>query len=347
MFVSSDPKSQAPPRHHESKANFSNSDYYSKDTTQTKLSSHGENRQQRNDRPPRFHRDADFPKPGQEPLSNCTTSQTSVQAQQWKGQERWSRGTSDRPQNDRREMRDEQIFPSSFTATFTRSKEPQHQMELSGSYHQRSRNGDGGGNVTGPSHRRGLKDNEPISKLTNSTASELDGKGNNKQTGRIEERNNSRRMGKTDRPISDHLGQERDSGPPNFNLRGGSTGMFQEAGISRNCHFQNGDIENKRTGPIKPPNPLFPLNREQPLKKNTSNNTGPKRRSGQGKGPRGLEKSHIVEHTWKPGDQCLALYWEDGKVCLFWNGNIAIVYNNRYVCFQFTVCHVRKKSLVK
>uniref|UniRef100_A0A8C4EWX5 Survival of motor neuron-related-splicing factor 30 n=1 Tax=Dicentrarchus labrax TaxID=13489 RepID=A0A8C4EWX5_DICLA len=326
VFSIDESKNQAPQRHHESKGNFSNSDYYSKDTSQTKFSSHNEHRQQRNDRPPRFHRDTDFPKPGQEPLSNCTTPQTSAQAQQWKGQERWSRGTSDRLQNDRREMRDEQIFPSSFTTTFTRSKEPQQQMEFGGSYHQRSRNGDGGGNMTGPSHRRGGKDTAPTSKQTNFAGSEVDGRGSNKRTDRTEEPNNSRRMGKADRPHSDHLDRQRDSGPPNFNLRGGSSGPSQEAGLSRDCqimtgdpsHFQNGDMEHKRTGPIKPPTSSFPP-KELPPKKNAPNNPGSKRRSGQGKGqgqgqgPRGSEKSHIVERPWKPGDQCLALYWEDSK----------------------------------
>uniref|UniRef100_A0A3B4WMY8 Survival of motor neuron-related-splicing factor 30 n=1 Tax=Seriola lalandi dorsalis TaxID=1841481 RepID=A0A3B4WMY8_SERLL len=286
-------KSQAPQRHHESKANFSNSDYYSKDTSQSKFSSHYDHRQQRNDKPPRFHRDTDFPKPGQEPLSNCTTSHTSAQAQQWKGQERWSRGTSDRSQNDRRETRDEQIFPPSFPTTFTRSKEPQQQMEFSGSHHQRSRNGDGGGgNMAGLSHRRGVKDNVPTSKLTNSA-------------GKRTEEPNSRRKGKNDRPNSEHFDRQRDSGPPNFNLRGGRDPS----------HFQNGDMEHKRTGPIKPSNSTCPPNREPPPKKTTSNNSGPKRRSGQGRGqgPRGQEKSHIVEHSWKPGDQCLAQYWEDSK----------------------------------
>ncbi|KAM7405961.1 hypothetical protein PAMP_000370 [Pampus punctatissimus] len=323
VFSIDESKSQAPQRHHESKANFPKSDYNSKDASQTKFSSHNDHRQPRNDRPPRFHRDTDFPKPGQEPLSNCTTSQTSLQGQQWKGQERWSHGTSDRSQNDRREMQDEQIFPPSFTTTFTRSKEHQQQTEFSGSFHQRSRNGDGGGgNVAGPSHRRAAKDNPPISKPTNSAGNDLDGRGNNKRTdNRIEEPNNSRRKGKTDRP--DNLERQRDSGPPNFTSRGGSSGTSQEAGLSQDSrllkgdpsHFQNGDLEHRRTGPIKPTNPFGPTNREPPPKRNISNNPGPKRRPGQGKGqgPRGPERSHIVEHAWKPGDQCLALYWEDSK----------------------------------
>ncbi|XP_059210806.1 tudor domain-containing protein 3 isoform X2 [Centropristis striata] len=319
VFSIDEPKGQAPQRHHESKGNFSNSDYYSKDTPQTKFSSHNDHRQQRNDRPPRFHRDFDFPKPGQEPLSNCTTSQTSAPAQQWKGQERWSRGTSDRSHSDRREMRDEQIFPQTFPSTFTHSKEPQQQMEFTGSYHQRSRNGDGGNAAN-----RRLRDNIPPSKVTDSAGGEPNGRGNSKRTDRSEEPNNGRRKGKTDRPNSEHLDRQKD-GVPNFNSRGGSSGTSQEVGLSRDfqittgdpSRFQNGDMEHKRTGPIKPPNSSCPPNREPPPKKITSNNPGPKRRPGQGKGPgpgpRGPEKSHFVEHAWKPGDPCLALYWEDGK----------------------------------
>ncbi|XP_029354823.1 tudor domain-containing protein 3 isoform X2 [Echeneis naucrates] len=321
VFSIDEPKSQGPQRHQESKANFSSSDHYSKDPSQSKFSNY-DHRQQRNDKPPRFHRDTDFPKPGQEPLSNCTTSQTSAHAQQWKGHERSSRGTSERLQNDRREIQDEQSFPSSFPTTFATSKEPQQQLEFSGSHQQRARNGDGGGgNMVGPSHRRGVKDNVPTAKLTNSAGSELDGRGNNKRMDRTEEPN--RRKGKNDRPNSDHQDRQRDSVPPNFNLRGGSSAMFQDMGLSRDSrvttgdpsYFQNGDMEHKRTGPIKPTNSTCPHNREPSSKKTTSNNSGPKRRSGQGRGQgsRGQEKSHIVEHAWKPGDHCLAQYWEDSK----------------------------------
>ncbi|XP_035484591.1 tudor domain-containing protein 3 isoform X1 [Scophthalmus maximus] len=325
VFSIDEPKNQAAQRHHESKANFSNTDYYSKDTSHTKFSSHYDHRQPRNDRPPRFHRDTDFPKPGQEPLSSCTTPQTAPQSQQWKSQERWSRGTSDRSQNERREVRDEQSFPSSFPTTFTRSKEPQQQMEFGGSYQQRPRNGDGsGGNMAGPSHRRGLKDNVPTSKLTNPAGSEVDGRVNSKRTDRIEEpNNNGRRKGKPDRPNSDHHDRQRDGGPPNLNPKGGSPGTTQEVGPLRDCrviagdpsHFQNGEVEHKRTGPIKPTNSSYPPNREPPPKRTTSNNSGPKRKPGQGRGqgPRGPERGHFVEQAWKPGDRCLALYWEDSK----------------------------------
>ncbi|KAI4830062.1 hypothetical protein KUCAC02_001715 [Chaenocephalus aceratus] len=333
VFSIDESKSQAPQKHYDGRASFSNSDYYSKDTSQNKFSSHNDHRQQRNDRPPRFHRDVDFPKPGQEPISSSTTSQTSAQAQQWKGQERWSRGTTDRSHNDRREMRDEKTYSSSFSATFPHPKEPQQQMEFSGSSHQRSRNGDGGGggNMSGPPKGRGVGDNAPTSKLSDSAGSEPDGRGNNKRTDRFEEpNNNNRRKGKTERPNTDHFDRQRDNGPPNLNMRGGSSGSSQEVGLKRDCqiatgdpsHFQNGDMEHKRTGPIKPlislvpPNRESPPNREPPPKKNVLNNPGPnKKRQGQGKGqsPRGSEKSHFVDQVWKSGDQCLALYWEDGK----------------------------------
>ncbi|XP_029000886.1 tudor domain-containing protein 3 [Betta splendens] len=313
-------KSQAHQRHHESKANFSNSDYFSKETPQTKFSSHNDHRQQRNERPPRFHRETDFPKPGQEPLSNCSTSQTSAQPQQWKGQERWSRGPVDRLQNDRRDMQNDQVLPPPFTTTFTRSKEPQQLMEFSCSYPQRSRNGDGGvGNMAAPSHRRSVRDSGPTSKPANLPGSELEGRGQNKRTDRTEEPNNSRRKGKS--PNSECFDRQKESGLTNW--RGGSSGTCQEVGLSHDSqvttgdssHFQNGDMEHKRTGPIKPTNSSFPPNREPPPKKNTTNNAGPKRRTGQikGQGPRGPEKGHVVEHTWKPGDPCLALYWEDSK----------------------------------
>lgn len=302
-----EPKNQAAQKH-ESKANFTNSDFTAKDAYQR---SYGEHKQQRNDRPPRFNRDADFPRPGQEPPSNCTAGQ------QWRGQERWARGAADKAQNDHREARDAQSFPSSFPTSFTRSKESQQQIDSGGAFLQRPRGG--GGNVAGPPQRRSFKENTATLKQPNSNFVD-----NYKQSDRIEERNNSRRTGKPDRPNSDHFERQRDGRPQNFNLRGADSGTSQEAGFSQDCritvgdpaHFQNGDIEHRRTGPIKPPNASCPSNREPPQKKNfTSNNpNNNKRRPGQGKGPRGPERGHMLEHSWRPGDQCLALYWEDNKV---------------------------------
>ncbi|XP_029935910.1 tudor domain-containing protein 3 [Myripristis murdjan] len=333
VFSIDEPKSQLPQKHHESKVNFSSSGYHSKDTSQIKSSSHNDNRQQRNDKPPRFHRDTDFPKPGQEPPSNSTAPQ--ISAQQWKGQERGSRGAPDRWHSDRRDVRDEQ---NSYTvSTFSRCKEPQYPMESTGTSHQRPRNGDGSGggfaggfqvtresSVSEVSHRRGAKDSVPTSRLINSAGNEADGRGGYKRAdNRYEEPNSSRRKGRSDRLNMDNLDRQRDSGPPNFNSWGGSTVTTQDGTLSRDSgfltgdssHLQNGDMEHKRTGPIKQTNSTVPSQKEAFPKKNTSHYTGPKRRSGQGKGqgPRGSERSHIAEQTWKPGDECLALYWEDSK----------------------------------
>ncbi|XP_013858478.1 tudor domain-containing protein 3 [Austrofundulus limnaeus] len=322
VFSIDEPKNQPPQRQHENKGNVFNSNYHTKDASQAKFS-HNDHRQQRTDRPPRFHKDTDFPKPGQEPASNCTSSLTPVHTQQWKSQEKWPRGTSDRVQNDRRETRDEQINASTLMTPLTHPKEPQQQVEFSGSYQQRSRNGTIGGNMSGLSHRRGPKDNAPAPKLSNSTESEADGRGPYKRTDRNGDASNGRRKGKTERPSSDPFDRQKDGGPSNFNQRGGSSGTSQDVGLSQGSritpgdpsHFQNGEVEFKRTGPIKPANFSAPPYREQQPKKNNPNNPGYKKRPGQSKGPgpRGPEKGHFCEHVWKPGDQCLALYWEDNK----------------------------------
>lgn len=320
---------------------YSDSDYYSKDTSQTRYPSHNDNRQQRNDRPPRFHRDTDFPKPGQKPASPFPAPQASTQGQQWKGQDRGPRGGTDRWQNDRRETRGEQTSSSCFSSsTFPRSKDP------IGTFNQRSRDGDGGGGGGGGvgggfhqavrensvpelSNRRGPKDNAHASKPPEFVSNVTDGRGGYKRgdsrNDRNEEPNSNRRRGKNDRPNSDHFERQRDSGPLNCNSWGGKDSTTtQDGGMSRDsramrgdlAHLQNGDSEHKRTGPIKQPNPPGPSHREELHNKNAFQNMGTKKRTGQGKGqgPKGQEKGHLMEQSWKPGDQCLALYWEDGKV---------------------------------
>lgn len=300
-----EPKSNASQRQYDNKGNFFN--VYPKDSFQSKFSSYNDHRQQRNDKPPRFHRDSDFPKPGQEPLTISTAS--TVQSQQWKGQERSSRGAPDRPQNHRRDTQEEQVFTNAFSHTFTRSKGPQHQMDFSGSLQQQSRNGDGGNT----SHRKWPKDDvQPTSKVTNSASSESEGRGGHKRTdNRFDETNNSRRKGKGERPTSENFDRQRENGPCNFTLRGGGSGF----NTGQPSYFQNGDVEHKRTGPIKPTqNSSAPPNKDAPSKTSYANNMGPKRQSGRGKGQghRGQERSY-AEQFWKPGDECLALYWEDDK----------------------------------
>ncbi|XP_061926288.1 tudor domain-containing protein 3 isoform X1 [Entelurus aequoreus] len=305
VFSIAEPKTQASQRH-DDRANVHGSDYYSKDASNARFSSNNDPRQRKNDRPPRFHRDIDFPKPGQETFSNCTTSQTSS-GQHWKGQDRSSRGTFDR-RNDRRDMDDEHGFASAFA----RSKEPQQQGESAGSFSQRSRNCDGA-NMAGASVRRGTKDNAPSSKPTNPSENDPNPNPNP---------NSFRRKGKAERP--NYFDHQRDSAVPNF--KGANLGISCEVEMSQDSQFltggpsnyQNGDVVPKRTGPIKPTNTSGPAHREQPPKRNTLNNPAPKAKSWQGKGqgpregPRS-EKSNNIDQAWKSGDQCLALYWEDRK----------------------------------
>ncbi|XP_077375713.1 tudor domain-containing protein 3 isoform X1 [Festucalex cinctus] len=302
VFSIDEPKSQAPQRHENS--NWHGSDYYSKEASHSKFSAHNDHRQKKNDRPPRFHRDTDFPKPGQESFSNCKTFQTSS-VQQWKGQDRSSRGTPDRQPSDRKET-DEHVA-SCLTPSFTRSKETQQQMESVGSFPQRSRIDDDGGNMAGPFVSR-AKDNAPSSKLANTSGNDIIPNPN---------LNNFRRKGKTDRP--DYVVRQKDSGPP----KGGSFRTSCDVEMLQGSQFltggpfnyHNGDVVPIRTGPIKPNSAPCPNYREQPPKRNTHNNAGPKRKSGLGKGqgPRGSMNNMNVDQTWKPGDQCLALYWEDSK----------------------------------
>lgn len=306
-----EPKSHAPQRQHEGKANFSNSDTYPKGPSQSRFSSHNDHRPQRNDRPPRFHRDTDFPKPGQDPVSNTAPSFT-IQPQHWRGQER---------------SHDEQSAPN-FVQTFTRSKGPQHQTDFSGSFpqQQQSRNGDG----VNASNRKGPKDNTPAPRMTNNSSSDLEGRGGQRRNdNRFDETNaNVRRKGKGERPNSENFDRlQRDNGPANFITRagGGSPGWV---GAQEPMYFQNGDVEHKRTGPIKPPpNSSAPPNKEGPPRKNNGNNNrgSNRRQGGQGKGHRAQERSQSAQHIWRPGDECFALYWEDNK---FYHARIDAVHSS-------------------
>lgn len=308
-----EPKSHAPQRPHESKANFSNSDVYLKGPSQSRFSSHNEHRQQRNDRPPRFHRDTDFPKPGQDPVSNSAPSPP-FQPLHWKGQER---------------SQDEQAA-SNLSQTFTRSKGPQHQTDFTGSLQQQqqqqqSRNGDG----VNASNRKGPKDNAPPSRMMNNSSNDSEGRGGQRRNdSRFDETNaNFRRKGKGERPNSENFDRiQRDNGPASFNSRGGGGNQGYSAG--EQFYFQNGDVEHKRTGPIKPPpsSSMPPGKEGPPRKSNGNNNRGSNRRQGgQGKGHRAQERSHSAQHIWRPGDECFALYWEDNK---FYHARIDAVHSS-------------------
>ncbi|TKC46050.1 hypothetical protein EI555_012137, partial [Monodon monoceros] len=70
-------------------------------------------------------------------------------------------------------------------------------------------------------------------------------------------------------------------------------------------------LKGRRVGPIKPAGPITAT----PYDDKIFYNSGPKRRSGPIKPEKVLESSIPMEYAklWKPGDECLALYWEDNK----------------------------------
>ncbi|KAL1781105.1 tudor domain-containing protein 3 isoform X1 [Sigmodon hispidus] len=77
----------------------------------------------------------------------------------------------------------------------------------------------------------------------------------------------------------------------------------------------NGETEmppkGRRVGPIKPAGPVTAV----PYDDKVFYNSGPKRRSGPIKPEKVIDSSIPVEYAkmWKPGDECFALYWEDNK----------------------------------
>ncbi|XP_029599968.1 tudor domain-containing protein 3 isoform X3 [Salmo trutta] len=159
---------------------------------------------------------------------------------------------------------------------------------------------------------------------------------------------NSRRRGggksHRERPNSDNSDRYRDNGPSWAGQEEDCSAGTQDWGVSRGesrpvkgqvgggpgsgPHLQNGDSSTEhRTGPIKQQNYSSgpaPREREEPHNRNSTNpahnnsNTAPKKRSGQVKGQRSdqgqvgsMEPQGLG--NLKPGDQVLALYWEDNK----------------------------------
>ncbi|KAF1674176.1 TDRD3 protein, partial [Pygoscelis papua] len=97
----------------------------------------------------------------------------------------------------------------------------------------------------------------------------------------------------------------------------GVSNDYQNPGRTDNFNaVPNGDTEHhqkgRRVGPIKSSGPtMIPSFDDKML----YYNTGPKRRSGPIKPEKILEPSIHMEYgkSWRPGDECFALYWEDNK----------------------------------
>ncbi|KAK2874639.1 hypothetical protein Q8A67_021792 [Cirrhinus molitorella] len=285
-----DSKNQPLLQDQQSKMTFFNSDQMSRDAAQSKYPPRNEGRSQRNDRPPRFQKDGDFPKPS-------TASSSIFQPQKWRDrEERLGRGGSERWKNDSQDARN----------MYTSTGKPREQQGISGKEHSGSKgllqephNGgwkeqDG----TGPASFRKNQSNGPAPpKSSNPAASGSDFKARNEP--------NNRRKGRPERPNSGYFERFQDATKKDFSQDSRLGQMIKVGGVS-NAQLPNGDSEHRRTGPIKP-QPSAP-----PQKQTNTHSSAPKKRSGPIKGQR--EPTDTNNHVnWKAGDQCLALYWEDNK----------------------------------
>ncbi|XP_041936992.1 tudor domain-containing protein 3 isoform X2 [Alosa sapidissima] len=356
-FSIDDTKSQRQPleRHqseHPHRMSFPSSDGFHREAPHFRNPSRNEGRGQRNDRPPRFLRDTDFPKPGADAFTPPPPSSGPPQSQKGGGSESGGRGGQDRRQDDRREGRSNGTsnslpasvstpsFSSFPTSSNQRSREHHHgatrglQQDVrdhhqgprdnthSGGHQQGSRDHGSGqrGQQQGPdsqNQRKGLL-NGPGPKPFESTDPALGPAASADPRGRSEP-NNRRKGNRTDRPGSVHYDRSLEGGG---NLNSGPS-LTEERGGDRppgggrvggDTHLQNGDSDHRRTGPIKQQQ-----QQQQPQKNTTFHNSQhySKKRTGSIKNPRGSEPGHppdIGGHgAWRPGDQCLALYWEDNK----------------------------------
>uniref|UniRef100_A0A672SXX3 Survival of motor neuron-related-splicing factor 30 n=1 Tax=Sinocyclocheilus grahami TaxID=75366 RepID=A0A672SXX3_SINGR len=272
-----DSKNQPSLQEHQYKMTFPSTDQMFRDAAQSKHPPRNEGRSQRNDRPPRFQKDGDFPKPS-------TASFSVSQPQKWRDGERTGRGGSDRWKNDAQDARN----------TYTSMGKPREQQGLSGKEHNGSKKQDGTGLA---SFRKNQSNGPAAPKSSNPAASGSDPKARNEP--------NNRRKSKPERPKSGYFERSQDAMKKDFSQDAGSSQCIKVGGVS-NAQLPNGDLEHRRTGPIKPQSSA------PPQKQTNTHNSAPKKRSGPIKGQREPTdtNNHII---WRAGDQCLALYWEDNK----------------------------------
>ncbi|XP_051768521.1 tudor domain-containing protein 3-like isoform X1 [Ctenopharyngodon idella] len=293
-FSIDESKNQSSLQDHHAKMTFPNTDQISRDGALSKHPPRNEGRPQRNDRPPRFQKDGDFPKPS-------PASSTFSQPQKWRDGERPGRGGSERWKNDSQDAR---IASSSYTSSSTGKSREQQGKEHGGSkgYQQEPHNGgwkeqNGTGRSDPASFRKNQSNGPAAPKSSNPAASGSDPKG------RYEA--NNRRKGRPERPNSGYFERSQDAMKKDFSQDAGS-GQFIKVGGVSNTQLPNGDLEHRRTGPIKP------QSSGPPQKQTNAHNSAPKKRSGPIKGQREpADTNNYI--NWKAGDQCLALYWEDNK----------------------------------
>ncbi|KAG9338586.1 hypothetical protein JZ751_025549 [Albula glossodonta] len=326
-FSIDEPKSQPAPKHqdHVGRMIFPESDSLSKDQLQNRYPSRSDGRQQRGDKPPRFQRgDSEV---GKSALESSSGPPSGPPGQRWRGPDNPSGGVgggSERRQDESR--RGGRVFRGN-----PRSRDqtglPHGARDQAGSGFQqgpRDHTGSAGfQSGSDLSFKRGSKDSgvQPKSVESNSMS---DFKGSSRSD-KFEAGN--RRRGPPERPNSDSAVRKPDSsGALNPSSSWGNKDAVGTqdsssvggggSNVNMNTHYQNGYSEHRRTGPVKPQSGLTAG--DDYLNRNTPQNSGSKKRSGPIKSQKVLEPvmSEPSSHgfsNWKPGDQCLALYWEDNK----------------------------------
>ncbi|XP_051531685.1 tudor domain-containing protein 3-like [Myxocyprinus asiaticus] len=309
-FSIDDSKSQSSQLDHQAMS-FPNTDQSFRDAPQTRHPPRNEGRSQRIDRPPRFQKDGDFPKP------NPASSSALSVPQKWKDGERTGRGGSDRWKNDSQDGQSSHLNSSSSNPS------TEHQC-LSRNFHQGSKEHGGSKGFQLETHNgswreqdglvrsnsssfRKNQENGPLGpKSSNSSVTSSDSKG------RYELIN--KRKGKSERPNSGHFDHSQDAMAGTIVKKdfaqdqAEGAGQLIKGGIVSNMHLPNGDSEHRRSCPIKL------QSSGAPQKQTNMHNSAHKKRSGPIKGPRAFEPADTNSHvSWKAGDQCLALYWEDNK----------------------------------
>ncbi|KAI5101389.1 tudor domain-containing protein 3 isoform X1 [Silurus meridionalis] len=283
---------------HPSRTSIQNPDHVAREAPQIRHPSRNEGRAQRNDRPPRFQRDTDFPKPSPAELS------VPSQPQRWNDGEKRGKGGVDQRKDERRDAKGGTV--NSTSAGNQRSKGQQGQ---SANFYQ------------GSKRDRVVRELDHEGVFDQSKRNQANGPlGPKPLESPLMDRPepHSKRKGRPDRPNSAHFDTTGNwnsvhvpgSKDSTTTQEGGQTHTVKGAG-NLNTLIQNGDSEPRRTGPIKP------QTSGQPYKNNSFYNSAPKKRSGPIKGHRGSEMGYQVEsgnhRNWKSGDQCFALYWEDNK----------------------------------
>ncbi|XP_036401960.1 tudor domain-containing protein 3 [Megalops cyprinoides] len=352
VFSIDEPKNQSAQKHHEqSKAVFQNTDHLFRDQTQS-YPSRNEARQQRNDKPPRFQRDSEVLKPGLD-ASAPSQRWRGPENTGGGGPDKWQdegrrggrvfrgnprsrehTGPAGLPQGARDHAGSSGFQQGSRDHVGSGGFQQGSKDHLgSGGFHQGSRDhaNYGGVHQGARDHagsagfqqgsdlpfKRGAKDNGVQSKSLE--ANHLsDFKGSSRPDNKLEV--NNKKKGTFDRHNSETAFRKSDAvSSVNSSDSWGNAIVTQHpnaVGTGGNANIQNGYSEHRRTGPIK--QQLGVTSGDEFSNKNASQNSAPKKRSGPIKNQKGVEpvasehNSHGL-YNWKPGDHCLALYWEDNK----------------------------------